>query len=202
MSQTNTFKYSSSVYTTEEIVGGIIENRDEVIRYIYNNYFISIKKMVFTFRNITLEPEEIFQEGLTRAMMNIQSGKFRGDSSFITYLNSICRNICRKQLNNKNYAVELHENIEDKIEDNRFELLELVCKLKNNIGEKCRSIIDLRFKTTHTELGDTNNKLMPFEEIAITLGIGVANARKRFGRCLENLRNTVMKDPVIKTFFE
>ena len=59
--------------------------------------------------------EDIYQDGFTIAVVNIRNGKFRGESSFSTYLNSICRNICLKKLKESRSVefTEGHEKLEE-----------------------------------------------------------------------------------------
>ena len=205
MSQTITLKYNRLAYAEEDLLTGIRENKEWAIREIYKNQYNGIKKMVYTFKNTTLDPEDIFQDGLTRAIMNIRAGKFNGDSSFTTYLNSICRNICLKELS-RNKAVPMQEIPipEEKAEDNYYELLVFINQLKNKLGTSCREIIDLRFKQADRDTPEpvTDNKLSGFEEIATQLQITPANARQRFKRCLDQLREMVFSHPDYQTLFD
>ena len=143
--------------------------------------------MVYTFRNTTLDPDDIFQEGLTRAIINIREGRFRGESSFLTYLNSICRNICLKELSRKQSGLIGARDIivENNLAD--FEALDQLFKIRNQLDEKCRTIIDLRFGLETEGTG----KSKAFEEIAAELGLSPDNARQRFKRCLDKLREFV-----------
>ena len=189
----------------EKIISGIQNNEDWAINIIYKTRYNSIKKMVYSFRNTILEPEDIFQEGLTRTIINIREGRFRGESSLATYLNGICRNICLKLLARPN-PLPVEENIapEEPDNDNYYELLAFVNTLKKQLGNSCREIIDLRFKQPE-EIPETNNndnKLHGFEEIAQKLGITVDNARQRFKRCLDQLRKMVFAHPEYQTLFD
>lgn len=150
--------------------------------------------MVYSFHNTALDPDEIFQEGLTRAVINIREGKFRGDSSFSTYLNSICRNICLKEMaRHKNVPITGNENFleNDSID---FESLNRLLEIRNRLEVKCRSIIDMRFgfEENHKEKGAS------FEAIAGTLDITVENARQRFKRCLDKLKEYILGNPELK----
>jgi hypothetical protein len=92
LSHTVLRKNKTTDYSDDVILEGILENSNAVFGYIYKSYYPKIKRMVWTFKNTLLQPDDVFQEGLTRAVMNIRNGKFRGDSSFSTYLNGICYN--------------------------------------------------------------------------------------------------------------
>jgi RNA polymerase sigma factor (sigma-70 family) len=187
MSQSSSAGYQRANITDESIIKGIINHDEAAIGAVYREYHQKIKKMVYTFRNTTLDPDDIFQEGLTRAIINIREGRFRGESSFLTYLNSICRNICLKELSRKQSGpIGTRDVI---VEDNPtdFEALDQLLKIRNQLDEKCRTIIDLRFGLETEGTG----KSKAFEEIAAELGLSPDNARQRFKRCLDKLREFV-----------
>ena len=66
-------------------------------------------------------------------------------------------------------------------EEDNFELLDLILETKNEMEEKCRKIIELRFGLDGAE------ENVRFEKIAQRLGLKPANARQRFGRCFAKL---------------
>ncbi len=196
-------KNSISEYSNEKIIEGILNNSNEILEYIYNSYYSKIKKMVWSFRNTVLQPEDIFQEGLTRVVINIQNGKFRGESSFLTYLNSVCRNVCLKELAKQQHT-ELSRDVEMEEESENFELIHALLTLKNRLEEKCKNIIDIRFNLNNSanSLNEEHlNKSIPFEDVARQLNLSAANARQRFKRCLNKLREYVMNDPEIKDYY-
>jgi len=79
------------------LIQGIKQGDSKVIRQVYRQDFAKIKTMVNNFQYIDLDAQDVFQEGLTRAIMNIRRGMFKGESAFSTYLYGICRNICLKE---------------------------------------------------------------------------------------------------------
>jgi RNA polymerase sigma factor (sigma-70 family) len=169
-------------HDVEPIVKGILNNDNDIISKIYKEQFEKIKSMVSNFKKLSLDPSDVFQEGLTRAIMNVRDGKFKGDSSFATYLYGICRNICLKEYQ-QNRELRLHSDghlAEEMVQDD-YELLQLILKEKDRLDEKCRKIIDLRFGITGSESGTR------FESIADELGIKADNARQRYGRCFAKL---------------
>jgi len=89
LSQSFVFGYNKIKFTEIEILEGITSNNDHMIRYIYKNFFPGIKSMVHSFHALFLDAEDVFQEGLTRAVINVREQKFNGTSSFYTYLTSI-----------------------------------------------------------------------------------------------------------------
>ena len=204
LSHSHSKKYNKTDYSDTEIITGILGNENAVIRHIYKKYFIKIKQMVFTFRHVALDPDDIFQEGLTRAMMNIREDRFRGESSFYTYLNSICRNICLKELSKtKGRNLEIKDIIQ---EENSldFELLNRLLEVRKQLNEPCLKIIDLRFDLIEPE---TDELMIPtscrsFDEIAEILDLTAANARQRFKRCFDKLREYVLNEPELKEYMK
>ena len=196
VSQSSGTRYNKEKISDEKIIMGIINHHDKVIERVYNEYHRKIKKMVYTFRNSALDPDDIFQEGLTRAIMNIREGKFKGDSSFLTYLNGICRNICLKELSKQKTGSLGAKDFISEHEDTNYELLVNLLKVRENFDWNCLKIIDLRFG-----LGEEENKGSAFEEIASKLDISPENARQRFKRCLDKLRDIVFKDHELRNFF-
>ncbi|MBN1187359.1 MAG: sigma-70 family RNA polymerase sigma factor [Bacteroidales bacterium] len=193
------------MHSDDDIIIGIQNNHEWAVSIIYKTQYASIKNMVYSFRNTTLEPEDIFQEGLTRIVLSIRKGNFRGESSLATYLNSVCRNICLKILAKPNPVVTEQIIVQMEAEnDNYYELLAFVSKLKKEMGDGCREIIDLRFKQSEEteKISNTDNKLHGFDEIAQRLDITVDNARQRFKRCLDQLRKMVLTHPEYQTLFD
>ena len=181
------------------LIDGILSNSENVISKIYHTNSPKVKRMVWAFKNLSLDPDDIFQEGLTIALLNVHEGKFRGESSFSSYLNSICRNICLKQLS-KNKFVELtehHESVE--VEAVNLNIIEKIIEFKNRIGEKCREVIDLRFSLGDQINHENPNKCLSFETIAEQLSITQVSARQRLKRCLDQLRVLVDASPDVKS---
>ena len=192
----NKIEVQTNKISDDVLIKGILNNDSQIIRHIYFENFEKIKVMVLNFNNIRIDPQDVFQEGLTRAVINIRKGVFKGESKFSTYLYSICRNICLSEYKEKKHLVS-NECIEesDQNENDYFELLQQVLKLRNGLNMKCREIIDLRFNLNISD--DNNNKTEKFESIALKLGINADNARQRFKRCIAKFKNMVLNNPHI-----
>jgi len=186
--------------TEDMIIQGIIERTESIIGRVYQDNKSKIKNLIWSFKNLQLDVEDIYQDGFTIAIMNIRNGKFRGESSFSTYLNSICRNICLKKLKDRP-SVEFSE-VHDKIEenDNHF-LIQKLLEIRSQLDSKCKEIIDLRFTLAGKVNEAEPNKCLSFDDIAEHLGITTENARQRFKRCLDGLRKIVMNSSEMKEQF-
>lgn len=200
LSQFRVFRYNKKKYSEDEILLGIVNNNNDMICYIYKEYFPGIKAMVNNFRSLTLDAADVFQDGLVIAINNVKENHFKGNSRFSTYLTSICRNNCLKQLSQYKKMQKVFDKPTE-VAESETDIEELVFRLtflKGKMDEKCRQIIDLRFGIIKIE---TNCVMKPesapnvrFEKIAEFLNIETDNARKRFNRCLEKLRESVFND--------
>ncbi len=181
-----------------KIVEGILRNDTNTIKYIYREHFGKINSMVNNFKYINLESEDVFQEGLTRAVINIRKGVFKGDSSFSTYLYGICRNICLKEYNKKIKTTEIKD-VEQEVEDDNFDVIKRMTQLKDLLDGKCKAIIDLRFG-----IGNENDtaKVNRFDKIAVELKITSDTARQRFSRCMIKLKQLMANDFVFNQLID
>lgn len=197
------FRNKTSEIKDKDLVDGILNNSNQAIEQVYKKYYPKIKHMVWSFRNTVLQPEDIFQEGLTRTILNIREGKFRRESSLYTYLNSTCRNICLKELA-KHRHTEITKDVEEEEENDNLEMVGALAKMVNKLDKNCQTIIDLRFNLTaqnQMENPEEARKSLPFEEIAEKTGLSTANARQRFKRCLDKLRELVMQNPELNNYY-
>ncbi len=184
-----------------DIVKGLKNEDPNVIKYIYKNYYRMIFKMTKKFGYMVLEPEDIFQEGLTRTIINIRNNKYYAKSTIGTYLYSVCRNICLKEINKKK---EINMEVEDSTVDNQlfdeFDFYQRLIELIDSLNQKCKKIIYIRFG-----LNENHKKSQPsyssrnirFEDIALNLEISADNARQRFKRCIEKIRSIAQDDKLL-----
>ena len=200
LSHSFVLRYNKIKYTEIEILEGIRTNNDNMIRYIYKNFFPGIKSMVHSFHALFLDAEDVFQEGLMRAVINVREQKFKGTSSFYTYLTSICRNVCLKEIQKSGKTNDVNTNAiaMDATETHDDELIYRMVMLKDKMDEGCKQIIDLRFgiqkdKILLPEESATLENIR-FEEIARQLNIETDNARQRFKRCFEKLKIALSND--------
>ena len=196
-------------FSGEELIKGLEHGDGKVISFIYKRNFASIRNMVNQYSNMVLEADDVVQEGLTRAIINIRNNKFKGTSSIHAYLYSICKNICLKEYHKTKifYPSNAETDLIDEPQDDYYDLLQAVVKIKEQLEQKCIEIIDLRFslcsgwKQHQVPLTQENRGMMPFEEIGMKLNILPDNARQRFKRCLEKLIVAVKEKKLIEEFF-
>ncbi len=181
-----------------KLIIGINQNDPKILRAIYKENFQKIANMVHNFHNVYLDADDIFQDGLTQAVINVKNGKFNGDSLFSTYLFGICRNICLKEYNKQKgiYCVPIQDS-EDETDDDYFDNIKIVLELKNKLHEECRKIIDLRFGIGSIEM---NKEELRYEAIAEKMNILPDNARQKFKRCMSKLLELVNQTKLMQNF--
>lgn len=174
---------------TDPVIKGILANDSRTIREIYKQQFNKIRSMVQNFHKLNIGAEDVFQEGLTRAIINVRKGRFNGESAFSTYLYGICNNVCLKEYRKNKHQLsnELKE-VEDELPVDNFDIIQVIAKEKEKLDSNCQRIIDLRFGLNN-ESDSTR-----FESIAEKLGIKPDNARQRFGRCFAKLMEMLQQN--------
>ena len=102
--------------------------------------------MTNQYQNMILEAGDVLQEGMTRALINVRTGKFNKQSSFHTYLYGICKNICLKETERTKKFEEFEKQpINETNDENYFDMLKTVLKVKNRMEDKSLEIINMRF---------------------------------------------------------
>ncbi len=192
------FMVQSNKSDQVKIINGILKNDSNTVKLIYREHFGKISNMVNNFRYINIEPEDIFQEGLTIAVINIRKGVFKEESSFSTYLYGICRNLCLKEYN-KCRLTTTNEvgDIKEEVEVDYFDSIQLMLKLKEKLDDSCKIIIDLRFG-----IGNNSSNVVRFETIATKLKISADNARQRFGRCFSKLKKLIVDNQMFNQLMD
>lgn len=192
------FTILNSKEDTPAVIQGIMAEDPKILEMLYRKNFNRIRQMVKAFNFRHLEPMDIFQEGLTRAVLNVRNGKFNGTSTFATYLYGICRFICLKETNKPIKMVsQSDENgynpTDTEVADD--DLIVRISAIRLKLEPPCREIIDLRFDSSMK--GEDQNRLNDYENIAAKLRIQADLARQRLKRCLDRLRILVKSDPQI-----
>jgi len=178
-----------------ELVMGLKNGDPKIIKRIYHDNFGKIKAMVINFSNMDLDAEDVFQDGLTIALINIKKGKFNGESLLSTYIYGICRNICLKEYhkNKKVFAYDKIEIADETEEIDSYLEIKTMLQIKTKLKKDCQKIIDLRFGIGIEKPSKNETR---FESIARKLGIQADNARQKFRRCFKRLQE-LMQEKVL-----
>jgi len=183
-------------YSDFAIVEGLRLNSDFIIRYVYKEFFPTIKYFIKNNSGLEEDAEDVFQEALLVILTKIKGDDFELSSSFITYLYSVSRNIWLQRLKRKR--------ITNKNQDELTHFLEspgvgLEVHLENE--EKYRS-----FVRQFTNLSPDCQKLLKHflakktaKEIAELMGYkSEFYAKTKKHLCKEALKKLVEKDPELR----
>lgn len=186
-------------YSEEELISGIEHGSDAVIRFVMKRYAENIRKMVTDFGiDRLVEPDDVIQDGMVELILNIRQGRFSRKSSVVTYYYSICRFICLKHYNRnkevRHPAEPLDIPDQEACDAESDERLDRIMKIIPMMKKECVDIINLRFGLQQTDAGyGIAAEKRGFDEVAALLGIEAANARQRFGRCIQSLLSEYRK---------
>ena len=180
-------------FSEEKIVYGFRSAENEVLRFVYREYFPSVVHMVKSNNGAVIDAEDLFQDALVVIFEKIRSPGFALTCTFKTYLYSICRNLWMHRLEKMNREFISYELMEDSLpayHDTEKIFLEAEKdKLFHHhflrLGENCQKILTLVFKRFTTT------------EIAEKLGLkSELYVRKRKSQCRKTLIRNITNDPL------
>jgi len=185
-------------FSTEEILEGIRNGNNIVLRFLYEAYYDSIEIMVLKNKGTVEVAKDIFQEALVTIFKMSQAKEFNiKQSSFFTFFYALCRNtlfmyfrsykkdILLQATELIESDIEFGEDVDSLIKDGLKE--QLFHKYFQLISEKCRKILKLVMKGNTAVV------------IAKLLGFtSDAYVRKRKKICLETLIEKIKQDPKSK----
>ncbi len=180
-------------FSSEEILKGLKASDATIIRYIYFQYFDSIRNYVMTNSGCTEDAEDIFQEALLIIYAKARKDELVMNCSFHTYLFAICRNLWLQRL----YKIKAqdryleqeeseHESPDSK-EDNEIhsELINLVRSKFEQIEARGQKVLNLFIEgVSHRETA----RIMNY--------ISEDYAKNRKHHFKTKLKNLVESDPV------
>lgn len=172
---------SISSYTDQEIVNGIRNNEPWAIQSLYQLDRNSIFNWVMNNSGEYEDAQDVLQEGVIAVCRNIAMEKYKpGAAQLKTYLNKVCRFWWYNELRRRkpNFQIPNGFDIEDVELDSveKNELIDLIMKYFDKIGEKCQSVLRMRF---------WEGKKM--EEIARILGNTLQVVKNRSSKCIGEL---------------
>jgi len=185
-------------FSNEELLRGILNNSNAVLRFIYKSYYHEISAFVNRNSGTSYEAGEIFQEGIIVIYRKLKEEKLvLNNCSFKTYLYSVCRLLWLKQLEKRKknvLKIEDTDQYSDKLYDDSLD--ELIHKNERyklfqdhfqRLGKDCQQILQLFFEK------------VSLREITEILGLSSENyAKKRKHQCKELLVNSIKQDSEFK----
>ena len=185
-------------YTDEAIITGL-RNRDGlIIRYVYKEYYPTIKFLITTNSGTETDAEDVFQDALVVLYRKIARENLVLTSSFKTFLYSICRNLWLQRLDRRVFSNEFLD-MEDLSEtqessyneqpDEEIEKYRLFQQHFYKLSEDCQKILKLF-------MGKVS-----LREIAEIMGFKTEKyAKTRKFMCKEKLKNSIINDPNFKKY--
>lgn len=183
-------------YSTRDILNGIRKRENEVLNFVYNEYFYLIKNYVIVNGGKDTDAGDIFQEAIVIIFKNLKNREFEISCSFGAYMLGLCKIIWKRRrleyISREEPVMEEFECTpanEDKLLDDYRQNLRnrLFQRHYRNLESHCKKVLRMFYK---------NNS---FEEIALEMGYKNAEvAKRRKYLCLKYLTEQIKADPEYK----
>ncbi|MDP4208807.1 MAG: sigma-70 family RNA polymerase sigma factor [Bacteroidota bacterium] len=182
-------------YTDQEILTGIKHQNSEIMMFIYQKNFRSVRHYIEQNNGSDKDAEDLFQDALILIFHKVREGSLVLTSSFNTYIFSIVKKNWLKQLDKRkrqnividecdNFILEEDGLIEDLL---KLEREKIINQHFNELSPDCQKIITLFLKGhSITEI----TKVMGFSSEQHT-------KNRRF-RCKKSLIERILKNPYFK----
>lgn len=145
------------VITSERILKGIVENDHEVMQYIYDKYFESIKGFVLRHGGTKDDAWDVFQDGIIVVYEQVKNKKLTIQNTFHTYFFTICKYTWFKILRDKDKKyfeqIETSRELEQiNLHDYKLEVEEIIEKEKRvklynsnflKLSKECQKLLAL-----------------------------------------------------------
>jgi RNA polymerase sigma factor (sigma-70 family) len=185
-------------YTDEAILDGLKKRDSGIIRYVYKEYYPTIKFLITTNSGTETDAEDVFQDALVVLFKKIAREDLILTSSFKTFLYSICRNLWLQRLDRRVFSneflemedlSELQENLYLEQPEEEQDKYRLFQQHFLRLSEDCKKILQLFLAKTS------------LKEIAEIMGFKTEKyAKTRKFMCKEKLKNAIINDPNFKKY--
>ena len=177
---------TSGTPTDSEVILGILNNSESVLKRLYLAYFPMIMQLIINNNGDADDAKDIYQEAIIILYNKVKNGDFELSSKLKTYIYSVCRRLWLKRLSQLNrYGGDIKDfeeylSVDDETEKNnerdiQFNRMGDALKL---LGEPCKAIIEDFY---------INNRSM--KEICEDFGYTNAdNAKTQKYKCLQRLK--------------
>jgi len=177
---------NSGIPTDSEVILGILNNSESVLKRLYVAYFPMVLQLVINNNGDGDDAKDIYQEAIIILYNKVKTGDFELSSKLKTYIYSVCRRLWLKRLSQiHRYGGDIKDfeeylSVDDETEKNnerdiQFNKMGDALKL---LGEPCKTIIEDFY---------INNRSM--QEICESFGYANAdNAKTQKYKCLQRLK--------------
>jgi RNA polymerase sigma factor (sigma-70 family) len=181
--------------TDEEIVNGILSQNTEVLKFVYENNFKSVKKHIEDNNGSESDAQDIFQDILILLFNKIRNNELTLTCSFNTYLMAIAKtqwlNILRKRkkihipISEQEHLLECDEDLNEKLIQAEKE--RLITQYLGELPKECKKIMDLILNGSN------------LIEITDQMGYNsVQHTKNKKLKCKKNLISKIMSNPRFK----
>lgn len=133
------------------LVQGLVQHEDAALNYLYEEVGPKVKQYIMSVGGNEAEANDIFQDGIVSAFVNIKSGKYQvsDNAKFSTYLIQICKykwydtlkSAHKSKRGGEMIDIPDDSNIIESMEENeKYSILHAVIK---SLGEQCQEILRL-----------------------------------------------------------
>ena len=140
----------ASAPTDSEIVLGILNNSEIVLKRLYTTYFPMVLQLIINNNGNEDDAKDIYQEAIIVLYNKVKSGQFELSSKLKTYIYSVCRRLWLKRLSQMNrYGGDIRDfeeylPVDDEVDshserDVQFDKMENALQL---LGEPCKTIME------------------------------------------------------------
>lgn len=186
-------------YNDSEIIEGLRQGNDDVLNFLYENYYGAVRSLVLKSYGNEEQARDIFQEVIIVIYNKLQDSNFKITSSFFTFFYAVIKNtwLNFRKLNKINplgNARDYNDEMGVAVDFDEVELL-TTRALRSNL-----------FYTYFKQLTEGCQRILQFfmadysaEEIATELDLKSGSyVRKRKSDCLKTLIEKIRKDTVFK----
>ena len=176
----------NSAPTDNEVILGILNNSESVLRRLYVAYFPMVLQLIINNNGDDDDAKDIYQEAIIVLYNRVKAGDFELSSKLKTYIYSICRRLWLKRLTQLNryggdikdfqeYLPAEDETEQESDRDVQFGKMQSALQL---LGEPCKTIVEDFY---------IHNRSM--QEICDRFGYTNAdNAKTQKYKCLQRLK--------------
>jgi len=141
---------NNSVPTDSEVILGILNNSDTVLKKLYLAYFPMVLQLIINNSGTQDDAKDIYQEAIIVLYNKVKGGEFELSSKLKTFIYSVCRRLWLKRLTQMNrYGgdirdFEQHAAVEEDMDlhsDRDIQFNKMASSL-GLLGEPCKTIIE------------------------------------------------------------
>src|ERR1700743_1030055 len=185
-------------YTDAQLIEAISAGRElnDAIRYIYRQYSQATSSFIMQHGGSEQDADDIFQETVVAFIEVVQKGKYRGEASVKTFLNSIARNYWFNEIKKRDRSGLRDKQFELSRDKNEADVSHYITEMErkrqlrdlvDQLGDSCRKVL-LLFYYENLSMKEMVDHL-PYDNEQ-----GVRNKKNK---CLQALTGLIKDNPAI-----